>query len=62
MSEEKVNFARSSEDLSDLLGLVGIELWVQVETAELGDEELEICSGVTCIFPRERRIEADTHK
>ena len=62
MSEEKVNFARSSEDLSDLLGLVGIELWVQVETAELGDEELEICSGVTGIFTRERRVEADTHK
>ena len=42
MREVKVDFASAAEDVADLLDFAVLELGIQVETAQLGDEVLEV--------------------
>ena len=61
MGEEKVNFAGIVEYITDLIDLRPIQLRVQVETAELGNEKLQVSSG--CALPRNKVwIQAYTDK
>ena len=42
MCEEKVHFARVIKYVTNLVNLSLIELWIQVEAAELRDEKLQV--------------------
>ena len=52
MSEEKVNFASVIKYVTNLVDLSLIELWIQVEAAELRDEKLQVRPGR--VLPRDK--------
>lgn len=60
MCEEEVDRASAAQDFTKLLVLDTLQLWVQVETAQLGNEEFEI--GTRCLTAEEVRVEAHLHE
>lgn len=62
MSEVKVDLACLRENLANLVNLEPIQLWIQIEAAQLRNEVLKVRSGAIGVCRDEVRVDSDAHE